>query len=136
MPPECDPGHVYHLFPVISDDREALRAHLASSGVETLIHYPFPISRQPALANAILYAATTQEDPGQPMDTDTGTEPGIETETVLAVSSYFGGRIHLFDPETVFRLQHSTRQRRYDIFKQYSARIDLDRSFGKFRLVE
>ena len=51
VPPECDPGHVYHLFPVISDDREALRAHLASSGVETLIHYPFPISRQPALAD-------------------------------------------------------------------------------------
>jgi glutamate synthase (NADPH/NADH) large chain len=34
------------------------------------------------------------------------------------------GEPHLFDPETVFRLQHSTRQRRYDIFKQYTARID------------
>jgi MYXO-CTERM domain-containing protein len=31
------------------------------------------------LANAILYAATTQEDPGEPMDTDTGTEPGEDT---------------------------------------------------------
>ena len=31
------------------------------------------------------------------------------------------GEPHLFDPETVFRLQHSTRQRRYDIFKQYTA---------------
>ena len=34
------------------------------------------------------------------------------------------GEPHLFDPETVFRLQHSTRNRRYDIFKQYTARID------------
>ncbi len=34
------------------------------------------------------------------------------------------GEPHLFDPETVFRLQHSTRQRRYDIFKQYSRRVD------------
>ncbi|KRE41296.1 glutamate synthase large subunit [Knoellia sp. Soil729] len=34
------------------------------------------------------------------------------------------GEPHLFDPDTVFRLQHATRERRYDIFKQYTARID------------
>ncbi|MFI7588950.1 glutamate synthase large subunit [Spongisporangium articulatum] len=34
------------------------------------------------------------------------------------------GEEHLFDPETVFRLQHSTRNRRYDIFKQYTNRVD------------
>ena len=34
------------------------------------------------------------------------------------------GEPHLFDPETVFRLQHSTRARRYDIFQQYTARVD------------
>ncbi|NNG41217.1 glutamate synthase large subunit [Flexivirga sp. ID2601S] len=34
------------------------------------------------------------------------------------------GEPHLFDPETVFRLQHSTRARRYDIFKQYTQRVD------------
>ena len=34
------------------------------------------------------------------------------------------GEPHLFDPETVFRLQHSTRTRRYDIFKQYTNRVD------------
>ena len=31
------------------------------------------------------------------------------------------GEPHLFDPETVFRLQHSTRTGRYDVFKQYTA---------------
>ncbi|WP_129839183.1 glutamate synthase large subunit [Streptomyces sp. RFCAC02] len=34
------------------------------------------------------------------------------------------GEPHLFDPETVFRLQHSTRQRRYDIFRQYTSRVN------------
>jgi len=34
------------------------------------------------------------------------------------------GPPHLFDPETVFRLQHATRQKRYDIFKQYTERVD------------
>ncbi|SFC03342.1 glutamate synthase (NADPH/NADH) large chain [Nocardioides terrae] len=34
------------------------------------------------------------------------------------------GEPHLFDPETVFRLQHATRAGRYDIFKQYTSRVD------------
>ncbi len=34
------------------------------------------------------------------------------------------GEPHLFNPETVFRLQHATRERRYDIFKSYTQGID------------
>ena len=34
------------------------------------------------------------------------------------------GEPHLFDPETVFTLQHSTRAKRYDIFKRYTKKID------------
>jgi len=34
------------------------------------------------------------------------------------------GEPHLFDPETVFRLQHSTRARRYDIFKEYTNKVN------------
>ena len=34
------------------------------------------------------------------------------------------GEPHLFDPETVFRLQHATRTGRYDVFKQYTRRVD------------
>nr|WP_216653477.1 glutamate synthase large subunit [Nocardioides sp. zg-DK7169] len=34
------------------------------------------------------------------------------------------GEPHLFDPETVFRLQHATRAGRYDVFKQYTRRVD------------
>ena len=34
------------------------------------------------------------------------------------------GEQHLFDPEAVFRLQHATRARRYDVFKEYTRRVD------------
>jgi dTDP-4-amino-4,6-dideoxygalactose transaminase len=50
VPPEFDVGHVYHLFPVRSTARDALRERLSQAGIETLIHYPMPIPRQPALA--------------------------------------------------------------------------------------
>jgi dTDP-4-amino-4,6-dideoxygalactose transaminase len=52
VPPQHDPGHVYHLFPVRSPRRDALQAHLVDRGIETLIHYPVPIPRQPAFASA------------------------------------------------------------------------------------
>ena len=51
VPPEHDAGHVYHLFPVLSPQRTALQAHLKTRDIETLIHYPVPIPRQPALAS-------------------------------------------------------------------------------------
>jgi glutamate synthase (NADPH/NADH) large chain len=34
------------------------------------------------------------------------------------------GPPHLFNPETVFKLQHSTRSRRYDIFREYTHAVD------------
>lgn len=34
------------------------------------------------------------------------------------------GEPHLFDPETVFTLQHSTRNKRFDVFKRYTKKID------------
>jgi dTDP-4-amino-4,6-dideoxygalactose transaminase len=48
--PECDRGHVYHLFVVLTTERKALRQHLSEQGIDTLVHYPVPIPRQPALA--------------------------------------------------------------------------------------
>ncbi|GAA3727220.1 glutamate synthase (NADPH/NADH) large chain [Spinactinospora alkalitolerans] len=51
------------------------------------------------------------------------------------------GEPHLFNPETVFKLQHSTRTRRYEIFKEYTSKIDeqaesLMTLRGLFRLKE
>jgi glutamate synthase (NADPH) large chain len=34
------------------------------------------------------------------------------------------GELHLFNPQTVFKLQHSTRSGRYEIFKQYTKAVD------------
>jgi dTDP-4-amino-4,6-dideoxygalactose transaminase len=52
VPRECDPGHVYHLFPVLTGHRDRFQTHMAAAGVETLIHYPLPLTRQPSLAPA------------------------------------------------------------------------------------
>ena len=34
------------------------------------------------------------------------------------------GEIHLFNPETVFKLQHATRSGQYDVFKEYTKLVD------------
>ncbi len=34
------------------------------------------------------------------------------------------GELHLYNPETVFLLQHSTRTRQYDIFREYTSTVD------------
>jgi len=39
---------VFHQYVIRTPDREALRQHLAGLEVETGIHYPVPIHRQPA----------------------------------------------------------------------------------------
>lgn len=49
LPGACE-THAWHLFVVRSPMRDALLAHLRSEGIETLIHYPVPIHRQPAYA--------------------------------------------------------------------------------------
>ena len=45
-----DPGCVYHIFPIFSTEREALKAYLENLGIHTLIHYPIPIHLQKAYA--------------------------------------------------------------------------------------
>jgi dTDP-4-amino-4,6-dideoxygalactose transaminase len=45
-----DSESVYHLYVVRSDRRDALRAYLAEQGIDTGLHYPVPIHRQPAYA--------------------------------------------------------------------------------------
>jgi len=56
VPPAVDPGHVYHLFVVKAEShggperRDALQRHLKANGVETLVHYPVSMTRQPAFA--------------------------------------------------------------------------------------
>jgi dTDP-4-amino-4,6-dideoxygalactose transaminase len=44
---------VWHLFVVRAQDRDGLQHHLASCGIETLIHYPIPPYRQGAYAGGL-----------------------------------------------------------------------------------
>ena len=44
----ADNHHVYHLYVVQSDDRDALRERLSAAGVETGLHYPIPLHLQKA----------------------------------------------------------------------------------------
>ncbi len=53
-------NHVFHLYVIRTAEREALQAHLANAGVQTLIHYPIPPHQQQAYAkcNARSYPLT------------------------------------------------------------------------------
>ena len=50
--------HVYHLFIVRSEQRDALREHLQANGVGSAVHYPFPIHRTEAYASLGLCAGS------------------------------------------------------------------------------
>jgi dTDP-3-amino-3,4,6-trideoxy-alpha-D-glucose transaminase len=52
--PPVDPRrtHVFHQYVIRTPVREALRQHLADLQVETGVHYPVPIHRQPAWRDA------------------------------------------------------------------------------------
>jgi len=42
--------NAYHLFPILVDDRDWFQSKLKESGVQSIVHYPFPLHLQPALA--------------------------------------------------------------------------------------
>jgi dTDP-4-amino-4,6-dideoxygalactose transaminase len=44
-------GHVYHLYVVLVEDREAVRTILQQQGIETGLHYPVPLHLQKAYEN-------------------------------------------------------------------------------------
>ena len=48
--PVAEGDHVYHLFVVRCERRDALRQHLQAHGVASAVHYPFPIHRTEAYA--------------------------------------------------------------------------------------
>jgi dTDP-4-amino-4,6-dideoxygalactose transaminase len=43
-------NHVFHLYVIRTQKREALQAHLSAAGIQTLIHYPIPPHKQQAYA--------------------------------------------------------------------------------------
>ena len=41
-----DAQNVYHLFPILTENRDEVQQHLREKGIETLIHYPIPPHKQ------------------------------------------------------------------------------------------
>lgn len=81
-------NHVYHLFVVTCSDRDGLAQHLKSCGVETYVHYPVPVNRQPpcdgircdpnGLVAAEQHAATCLSIPCHPQMSDADVVAVIE----------------------------------------------------------
>ena len=57
LPPAPVPAgdHVYHLFVVLSDERDLLRAQLTARGVASAVHYPVPVHLTEAYAHLGLH---------------------------------------------------------------------------------
>ena len=78
--PEEPLAHVYHLFVVTCDQRDALQAHLQQHQVQSLIHYPIPVHQQEpcqnmardprGLSNSERHAASCLSLPCHPQMTD------------------------------------------------------------------
>jgi dTDP-4-amino-4,6-dideoxygalactose transaminase len=49
--PAVDPDHVWHQYVIRAPERDALRAHLAGSGIATEIYYPEPLHLAPCFAH-------------------------------------------------------------------------------------
>jgi dTDP-4-amino-4,6-dideoxygalactose transaminase len=49
LPKAVNRDHVWHLFVVHTAERDRLRRHLADRGIESGLHYPVPLHRQPCL---------------------------------------------------------------------------------------
>lgn len=48
LPEACSDSHVWHVFVIRCEQRDALQRHLSDNGVQTLIHYPIPPHKQQA----------------------------------------------------------------------------------------
>ena len=49
--PEGPSAHVYHLFVILCEERDALQLHLQDHQVQSLIHYPIPVHKQEPCIN-------------------------------------------------------------------------------------
>ena len=75
--------NVRHIFPILTNRRDELKNFLTSKGIQTLIHYPYPIQRHPALApdkmkvnQAIIAEEVCLKELSMPLF------PGLQTEEV------------------------------------------------------
>lgn len=92
-PPEEEQAHVYHLFVITCERRDALQEHLRDHHVQTLIHYPIPVHLQDpcrgtprdphGLAASERHAATCLSIPCHPQMSDNDA-----AAVIVAVNSF------------------------------------------------
>ena len=51
-------NHVWHIFPVLSDDRDELQSFLSSNNIKSMVHYPIP----PHLQNSMSFLGKHEGD--------------------------------------------------------------------------
>ena len=52
LPDTPDGSHsVFHVYHLLTSERDGLRAHLAAAGIETMVHYNYAMNRHPAFAD-------------------------------------------------------------------------------------
>ena len=51
VPPADAPGHVFHQYVILADDRDGLKAHLDGAEIGSAIYYPIPLHLQPCFAD-------------------------------------------------------------------------------------
>lgn len=93
--PEETSAHVFHLYVVTCEQREALQAHLLEHQVQALIHYPIPIHHQEpckniardnqGLARSEVHATQCLSLPCHPQMTDSEID-----DVISAVNSFHG----------------------------------------------
>ena len=94
--PEEKSAHVYHLFVVTCEQREALQAYLLKHQVQALIHYPIPIHHQEpcrniardpqGLAQSEIHALNCLSLPCHPQMTDS------DIDIVISAINLFHGK--------------------------------------------
>lgn len=91
--PQEPSSHVYHLFVITCDQRDALQSHLQRHDIQALIHYPISVHEQEpcltmardphGLKNSEHHAATCLSLPGHPQMSD------ADVATVIAAVNSF-----------------------------------------------
>ena len=78
--------NVYHLFPVLSQRRDALQQHLSEQGIQTLIHYPIPPHRQECYREALGHVELPVTERIHQQELSLPISPAMSNDDVLRVA--------------------------------------------------
>jgi dTDP-4-amino-4,6-dideoxygalactose transaminase len=85
--PETRAGseHVFHLFALLTEKRDALLAHLKKQNIQTMVHYPMPVHLQPGYAKLARFSAMPEAEKVAQQELSLPMHPYLRQEDVLTV---------------------------------------------------